>query len=56
MLLHEQNTTKKEQVNKNMTKFEVGKSKKYKVKAIRDNTVYTNKTQGYLPGLYYLVV
>ena len=36
--------------------FELDNDKEYKVEAIWDNTVYTNKTDGHLPGLYYLVV
>ncbi len=30
-------------------------SKEYKVKAICDNAVYAKESEGYLPGLYYLV-
>ena len=38
-----------------MTKFEAGKSKEYKIKAIEDNAICANKEKNYLPGLYYLV-
>ena len=53
--LLEQNTTKKRRMNKFPAKFEMGKDKKYKVKAIRDSAVYAKETDRYLPGLYYLV-
>ena len=36
-------------------KFETGKSKKYEIEAIQDNTVYTKEVYEYLLGLYYLV-
>ena len=57
MLLLEQDATKKEQIDKKVTKleFKAGNSKKYKVEAIWDSAVYANKTKGQLPGLYYLV-
>ena len=53
----EQNTTKKERVNKNVTKLDVdnNKSDKYKVKAIYDSVVYAKESISYLPGLYYLI-
>ena len=53
----EQDTTKKEQVDKNMTKleFNAGDSEEYKVKAIRENVVDTKELEGHLPGFYYLV-
>ena len=56
--LLEQDTTRKERVDENMTKleFNVGDSKEYKVEAIRDSAVYTMESElGHLPGLYYLV-
>ena len=53
--LLEQNSTKKERIDKNMTEFETGNSKENKVKAIWDSAVYANKTEGHLPSLYYLV-
>lgn len=44
-------------MDKNVTKLDAGNSKKYKVEAIWDNTIYANKLEsGYLPGLYYLIV
>ena len=55
MLLLEEDTTKKEQVDKNMTKFEAGNSENYKLEVIWDSAVYVNKIKGYLLGLYYLV-
>ena len=53
--LLEQETTKKERVDENMTEFKAGNSKKYKVEVIQDSTVYINKAEGHLPNLYYLV-
>ena len=38
-----------------MPEFVPGNNKKYKVEAIRDSAVYAKETNGYLPGLYYLV-
>ena len=32
-----------------------GNSKKYKIKAIQDNMVYTKELNSYLLGLYYLI-
>ena len=56
VLLLEQETTKKEWVDKRVAELETGKSKKYKVEAIWDSAVYTAKSKsGQLPGLYYLV-
>ena len=57
MLLLEQDTTKKEQVDKKITEleFETSNSKKYKMEAIWNSTVYTNKAESHLLGLYYLV-
>ena len=37
-------------------KFDNGNSKEYKVEAIQNGAVYTNKTKGHLQGLYYLVM
>ena len=55
--LLQQDITKKERINKNMTEleFDAGNSKKYKVKAIRDSVIYAKKLEGHLPSLYYLV-
>ena len=33
-----------------------GNNKEYKVKAICNSTVYTNKSESFLPGLYFLVL
>ena len=58
VLLLEQNTTRKERVDKKIKKleFEAGNSEEYKVEAIWDSTVYASKLElGQLLGLYYLV-
>ena len=58
VLLLEQNTTKKGRVSKEVPELNAGdnNSKKYKVEAIWDRTVYANKLEsGHLPSLYYLV-
>ena len=58
MLLLEQNTTRKEWVDKLVKELELeaGDSKEYEVKAIWDSAVYANKLEsGQLPGLYYVV-
>ena len=55
----EQDTTRKEQVSKEVPKLDAGNknSKEYKVEAIWDSAVYANKLEsGHLPGLYYLLV
>ena len=58
MSLLKQDTIRKEQVDKKITKleFEVGNSKEYEVQVIWGSTVYVNKAKGHLPGLYYLIV
>ena len=58
MLLLKKNITKKERVDKKVTKleFEAGKKKDYEMKTIRDSVVYVNKPGGYLPGLCNLVI
>ena len=38
-----------------MTEYEAGKNKEYKVEAIWNSSVYVNKAEGHLLGLYYLV-
>ena len=54
--LLEQNTTKKERVDKQVTELEAGDSKEYKIEAIWDSVVYASKLEsGQLLGLYYLV-
>ena len=58
MILLEQDITKKEWVDKQVKELELeaGNSKEYKIKAIRDSTIYASKSElGPLPGLYYLV-
>ena len=57
MLLLEQDTIRKEQVDKKVTKldFEAGDREEYEVEAIRDSVVYARKSKDYLSGLYYLV-
>ena len=56
MLLLEQDTTRKERVDKQVTELEAGDSEEYKLEAIRDSAVYASKSEsGQLPGLYYLV-
>ena len=58
ILLLEQNTTKKERIDKTVLelKFETGDNKEYKMEIIWENTVYANKTKGHIPGLYYFLV
>ena len=55
--LLEQNTTRKEQVDKNVTELEFnnGNSEAYEVEAIKDSAVYAKKLKGHLSSLYYLV-
>ena len=56
MSLLEQDTTKKEQ-EFSVPEFEPGDNdKEYEVEAIQDSAVYAKEVDGYLPGLYYLVV
>ena len=47
MSLLKQDTTKKGRVNKNATKFDVSNnnSRKYKVKVILDNAIYTKESK-----------
>ena len=56
VLLLEQDTTKKEQVEK-VPELNAGdNNEKYKVEVIWNSAVYANKLEsGHLPGLYYLV-
>ena len=54
--LLEQDTTRKERVDEQVTELEAGDSEEYEVEAIRDSAVYASKSEsGQLPGLYYLV-
>ncbi len=59
MSLLEQDTIRKGQVDKAMSQLEFkgdgGNGEEYEVEAIRDSAVYTRESEGYLPGLYYLV-
>ena len=56
MLLLKQDTTRKERVDKNVTKLEaVGNRKMYKIEIIHDSVVYGNKVEGHLSGFYHLV-
>ena len=58
VLLLEQDTTRKEQVDENITEleFNAGNSKKYKVKVIENSMLYAMESKsGHLLGLYYLV-
>ena len=53
-----QDTTRKGRVSEEVPEIDAGNedSKEYKVEAIRDSTVYANKSEsGHLPGFYYLV-
>ena len=59
MSLLEHNTTRKGQVDETTTQFEfeVGDNgNEYKVEVIWDIAVYARKSEGHLPGLYYLVL
>ena len=53
----EQDITKKDWVDKNVTEleFNTGNSEEYKVEAMRDSAIYAKKSEGYLPVFYYLV-
>ena len=55
MSLLKENIIRKEQIDKNVTEFETNNSKKYKIEAVWNSIVYTNKAKSYLPDLYYLV-
>lgn len=59
MLLLEQDSTRKEQVNKlseSEPKLNERHDKKYKIEAIKNSAVYDNKVAGdQLPKLYYLI-
>ena len=58
MSLLEQDSTRKEWVDENVTKLEcnTGDSKEYKVEAIWDSAVYAIKSEsGHLSVLYYLI-
>ena len=55
--LLEQDTPLKERIDKKVSKLDAGNknSEENKVEIIRDSAVYTRKSEGHLPGLYYLV-
>ena len=55
VLLLEQNTTKKKQMNNIQQEFEAGNNKEYEVDGIRDSAIYTRESAGQLPRLYHLV-
>lgn len=59
MLLLEQDTTRKEQVEKTTSQLESDDSRKndkeYKFEAIRNSEVYTRESDHHLPGLYYVI-
>ena len=57
MLLLDQDTTRKKQVDDDVTELDTSnnKGKEYKVEAIYDSAGYARESMGYLPGLYYLV-
>ena len=56
VLLLEQNTTKKGQVNNMQLEFEASNDKEYEVDGIWDSAVYARESAGQLLGLYYLVL
>ncbi len=58
MSLMEQDTTRKGRVDETTSRLEFeneGDREEYEVEAIRDSAVYARESEGYLPGLYYLV-
>ena len=57
VLLLEQDTTRKERVDENVTEFEAGSNdEEYEVEEIWDSAVYAKEsTTGHLPGFYYLI-
>ena len=56
VLLLEQNTTKKRQMNDMQLEFETGNDKEYEVDGIWDSTVYAKESAKQLSWLYYLVL
>ena len=55
--LLKQDFIRKGQINKfPIPEFETGDNKEYEIEAIRNNKVYAKKADGYLSGLYYLVI
>ena len=55
MSLLKQDITKKGQINKFLTEFEISNNKKYEVEAISKSAIYAKKADKYLLELYYLV-
>lgn len=57
MSLLKQNITKKELIDKNITKLDIGinESKKFKIKAICNNSIYTKELIDYLLRFYYFI-
>ena len=59
MLLLEQDTTRKKQINelflKSKPEFDAGNNKEYEIETIINSAVYNKEAEGYLPGLYYLI-
>ena len=55
MSLLEQDSTKKKR-EFSVLEFELSNNNKYELEAIQDSAVYAKKVDGYLAGLYYLVV
>ena len=55
ILVLDQNSIKKKQVNDMQLKFEAGDNKEYEVNDIWDSAVYAKKSAEQLPVLYYLI-
>lgn len=55
MSLLKQYITRRKRVKKNILElnFDIGKNKKYKIKASWDSVVYVNKLENYLLGFYF---
>lgn len=48
--------TKKRYIDKAWLKLNKGGNKEYKIKTIWNGVVYASELEGYLPGLYYIVL
>lgn len=58
LLLLEQNTTRKEQMDKkveNIIEFDIESNGKYKIRKICDSAVCAKESDGHLSELYYLI-
>ena len=55
MSLLKQDTIRRRRVDEITIELNEGNSKKYEVEAICNSAVYASKSEGHLPGLYYLV-